>query len=167
MEGAEAEFAAHQEGTKKNSEVAGKNFLKETGLFKWTNTASGKQFIIRAKKWKDRNEGFSDLDEKEFDWPRAFVGMESKPVMAAVWLVDGPTIQLVGMWTFSPGGDETGFEYLESAEEDMHALLEQGDNGEGPIPDDDPCSESLSISSGNDVVKRFYCPALEDLIKIE
>lgn len=106
------EFRTHvHESTKPANYLDASNaFLADTQLFTWNS--SGKEYYIRGKKWA-RNEGYSDLDEKGFKWPRTFTGAESQAVNAAIWAnIPGkgknakPTFKLVAIWSFSGGGND-------------------------------------------------------------
>ncbi len=159
----EEELASHLPKALAQAKEAELNFLQETRLFEWRAPKTQNLYHIRAKKWKDHNEGYDDLDLKEFAWPRAFVGNESSPVNAAVWAMPGS--KLVAVWTFSPSGDETSFYHLRAYTDDMMDLLiDQEENGAIVPTEDSECGESFSISSGDYPTRNLYCPALESLV---
>lgn len=98
-----------------------------------------------------------------FGWPRAFVWQESQPVNAAVWFKNPVTedCTLVAVWSLSPAGDETNAFLLDGFNDDVFEACEDEVNKDVITFRD--CDEAFNISSGDQVVDKFYCPTLENI----
>lgn len=131
---------------KRHSEKANKNFFDiKRMMVQWKSPKSDVTYDLCIAEF----DYYDELDEKDWDWPRAWVGKECQTVLSAVWR----DRKLVAINTFSPHGDETNFFYNDQMnEEDAWSLLE-----------DDQFTEYLHVSSGDEKVESLNCPALETL----
>ena len=157
------DYPEHKKLATRNAAAARKNFFNQTLPFQ-VKGKSGKVFYCRGVP-----ECNIDNYDDNWEWPRAYVGEESQPITGAVWGVEGNCPFLVAIYSLSLKGDESCMYYILKGpfvdkEEAMHVMQLLDPNG-GPsdvecvVPSD--LSDAFSVSSGDDEVKRFYCPALE------
>jgi hypothetical protein len=160
--GEKDDILEHLKWAKAQAEEARENFLNNTTLFKWQSPITNRWFYIRAKNWNDWRQGFDDVDDLEYSWPRMFGGRESQPVLAAAWAMPGSILTVT--WTYSPSCYETGL-FFSGFIDDVLELMDQLDEGSGKIIPQgcENCAPSFSCSTGEDLAARFYCPPLETL----
>ncbi len=127
------------------------NFIKATLIYKW------KHYVLRC--------GIDcDCARHRKTWPFVYGMSEWQSVNAAMWDASLERPKLVAAWVFSPSGDETNLLHLSEYADDVFAFHQLAKEDE-QFPMDACCApcDVFSCSSGDDVVKKFRCPALEDM----
>ena len=156
------DYPEHKKLATRNAATARKNFFNQTLPFQ-VKGKSGKVFYCRGAQHCR-----IDLYDGNWEWPRAYVGGDSQPVTGAVWGVEGKRLFLVAIFSISLTAEECGMYYVLKgpfADEEQATHMINLFFDEDVVPSD--VCRAFSVSSGEDEVKRFDCPALEAGVTLE
>ena len=117
----------------------------------FTSSTTGRKYVVRGVRSEDN---YAQHDGAPSQWPRC-LNVEDTLVTGAMIEVTEQPPRLVALWVFSIMGDETCEYELEDAKEDVWKFI--GEH-EGKI--DSEWNAAFSVSSGDEVVLSFDCPAL-------
>ena len=128
-------------------------FVAGTFATAFTSSATGRnrKYVVRGV----RSEGdYAQHDGAPSQWPRC-LNVEDTLVTGAMIEVTEQPPRLVALWVFSIMGDETCEYELEDAKEDVWKFIEEHED-----KIDREWNDAFSVSSGDEVVPSFDCPAL-------
>ena len=117
-------------------------------------SAVGHKYVVRGVPSED----YAEYEGSPTEWPRC-LNTEGTLVTGVMVEVSQPGApQLVGLWAFSVMGDET-LEYdLEGAKEECWEFMRANEDRV-----DGEWNDAFSVSSGDQAVASFDCPALANV----
>ncbi len=135
-----------------NASAIAAKFIAGTFAADFTSRA-GRKYVVRGVPSED----YAEHEGAPTEWPRC-LNIEDTLVTGAMIEVSHPdTPQLVGLWAFSVKGDETVEYDLESAKEECWEFIEANEDRI-----DGEWNDAFSVSSGDEAVASFDCPALSN-----